>query len=67
MEKETPLREETSTLGSKSDAEERIVGSETLLTSSRKLSGISDSPVYCTQWTQQCQGAAEREHRSSGV
>ena len=48
MEKETPLREETSTLGSESDEEERIVGSETLSTSSRELSDISDSPVLHT-------------------
>ena len=48
MEKETPLREETSTLGSESDAEERILGSETLSTSSRELSDISDSPVLHT-------------------
>ena len=40
MEKGTPLREETSTLGSESDAEERIRGSETLPTSSRELSDI---------------------------
>ena len=32
MEKKTPPREETSTLGSESDEEERIVGSETLST-----------------------------------
>ena len=37
--------EETSTLGSESDEEERIVGSETLSTSWRELSDISDSPV----------------------
>ena len=48
MEKETPLREETSTLGSESDAEERILGSEALSTSSRELSDISDSPVLHT-------------------
>ena len=48
MEKETPLREETSTLGSESDEEERIVGSETLPTSSRELSDISDNPVLHT-------------------
>ena len=48
MEKETPLREETSTLGSESDEEERIVGSETLSTSSRELSDRSDSPVLHT-------------------
>ena len=48
MEKETPLREETSTLGSESDGEERILGSETLSTSSRELSDISDSPVLHT-------------------
>ena len=48
MEKETPLREETSTLGSESDEEERIVGSETLSTSSRELSDISDRPVLHT-------------------
>ena len=40
MEKGTPLRAETSTLGSESDEEERIVGSETLPTSSRELSDI---------------------------
>ena len=48
MEKETPLREETSTLGSESNEEERIVGSETLSTASRELSDISDSPVLHT-------------------
>ena len=48
MENETPLREETSTLGSESDAEERILGSATLSTSSRELSDISDSPVLHT-------------------
>ena len=48
MEKETPLREETLTLGSESDAEERILGSEALSTSSRELSDISDSPVLHT-------------------
>ena len=48
IEKETPLREETSTLGSESDAEERIVGSETLLTSSKELNDIIDSPVLHT-------------------
>ena len=48
MEKETPLREETSIFGSESDEEERIVGSETLPTSSRELSDISDSPVLHT-------------------
>ena len=48
MEKETPPREETSTLGSESDEEKRIVGSETLSTSSRELSDISDSPVLHT-------------------
>ena len=48
MEKGTPLREETSTLGSESDEEERIVGSETLSTSSRELNDISDSPVLHT-------------------
>ena len=48
MEKETPPREETSTLGSESDEEERIIGSETLSTSSRELSDISDSPVLYT-------------------
>ena len=48
MEKETPLREETSTLGSESDEEERIVDSETLSTSSIELSDISDSPVLHT-------------------
>ena len=48
MEKGTPLREETSTLGSESDEEERIVGSELLSTSSRELSDISDGPVLHT-------------------
>ena len=48
MEKGAPLREETLTLGSESDAEERILGSETLSTSSRELSDISDSPVLHT-------------------
>ena len=48
MEKETPLRKETSTLGSESDEEERIVGSKTLSTSSRELNDISDSPVLHT-------------------
>ena len=48
MEKETSLREETSVFGSESDEEERIVGSETLSTSSRELSDISDSPVLHT-------------------
>ena len=49
MEKETPLREETSTSSSKkSDEEERIVGSKTLSTSSRELNDISDSPVLHT-------------------
>ena len=48
MEKGTPLREETSSLGSESDEEERIVGSETLSTSSRELNDISDSPVLHT-------------------
>ena len=38
LEKGTPLREETSTSGSESDEEERIVGCETLSTSSRELS-----------------------------
>ena len=42
LEKETPLREET--VGSESE-EERIVGSETLSTSSRELSDKSDNPV----------------------
>ena len=48
MEKETPLREGTSTFGSESDEKERIVGSETLSTSSRELSDISDSLVLHT-------------------
>ena len=48
MEKKTPPREETSTLGSESDEEERIVGSETLSTSSRELSDINGSPVLRT-------------------
>ena len=47
MEKGTPLRTETSTLGSESDEEERIAGSETLSTS-RELSDISDSPLLHT-------------------
>ena len=47
MEKGTPLRAETSTLGSESDEEERIAGSETLSTS-RELSDISDSPLLHT-------------------
>ena len=67
MEKETPLHEETSTLGSESDEDERIVGSETLPTSSRELSDISDSPVLHTYWTHQCQGMAGRERGSSVV
>ena len=65
MEKETPLREETSTLGSESDEEERIVGSETLSTLSRELSDIRDSSVLHIQWSHQRQGTAEREHGSS--
>ena len=48
MEKETPLREETLSLGSESDVEERIVGPETLSTSSIELSDTSDSPVLHT-------------------
>ena len=48
MEKETTLREETSTLGSENDEEERIVGPETLSTSSRELSDINGSPVLHT-------------------
>ena len=48
MEKQTPPREGTSTSGSESDEEERIVGSETLSTSSRELNDISDSPVLHT-------------------
>ena len=48
MEKETPLREGTSTFASESDEKERIVGSETLSTSSRELSDISDSLVLHT-------------------
>ena len=48
MEKGTPLREETSTLGSEREEEERIVGSETLSTSSRELNDINDSPVLHT-------------------
>ena len=48
MKKGTPLREKISTLGSESDEEERTVGSETLSTSSRELSDISDSPVLHT-------------------
>ena len=51
MEKETALREETSTSGSKNDEEERIVDSETSSRSSREQSDISDSPVYCMQWS----------------
>ena len=46
MEKGTPLREET--VGSESDEEESIVGSETLSTSSRELSDKSDNPVLHT-------------------
>ena len=38
LEKETPLCQETSTLGSESDEEEGAVGCETLSTSSRELS-----------------------------
>ena len=45
MENETPLHEETLTLRSESDVEERTVGPETLLTSSSELSDISDNPV----------------------
>ena len=48
MEKETPPREGTSTLGSENDEEERIVGSETLSISSIELSNISDSSVVHT-------------------
>ena len=48
MEKGTPRREETSTLGSETEEEERIVGSEALSTSSRELSDISDSTVLHT-------------------
>ena len=48
MKKGTPLREEISTLGSESDEEERIVGSETLSISSIELSDISDSSVVHT-------------------
>ena len=48
MEKGAPLREETLTLGSESDPEERILGSATLSTSSRELSDISHSPVLHT-------------------
>ena len=48
IEKETPLRKGTSTFGSESDEGERIVGSETLSTSSRELNDISDSPVLHT-------------------
>ena len=48
MEKETPLRKETSTLGSQSETEERILGSDLLSTSSRELSDISDRPVLHT-------------------
>ena len=48
MENETPLHEETLTLSSESDAEERTVGSETLLTSFSELSDISDNPVLHT-------------------
>ena len=48
LEKETPPREGTSTLGSESDEEERIVGSETLSISSIELSDISDSSVVHT-------------------
>ena len=62
MEKETPHREETSTSGSKNVEEERIVGSETLSTSSRELSDINDSPVYCIQLSYQRQGTASLPH-----
>ena len=48
MEKETPLHEETLTLSSESDVEERTVGSETSLTSSSELSDISVNPVLHT-------------------
>ena len=41
MEKGTPLCEETLTLGSESDVEERIVGSEISSTLSSELSDIS--------------------------
>ena len=41
MKKGTTLRKEISSSGSKNDEEERIVGSETLSTSSRELSDIS--------------------------
>ena len=40
MEKETPLHEETLTLSSESDVEERTVGSETSLTSSSEFRPI---------------------------
>ena len=48
VEKETPLREKTSTSGSKSDEEERIIGLETSSTSSRELIDISVSPLLHT-------------------
>ena len=47
MEKETPLLEETLTLSSEGDVEERTVGSETSLTLSGELSDISDNPIEC--------------------
>ena len=46
MEKETTLREETSTLGSENDEEERIVGPETLSTSSRLHTVDTSMPRY---------------------
>ena len=45
MEKEKPLCEKASTLGSESDEVERIVGCKTSSTSSRELSNIRDSPI----------------------
>ena len=48
MENVTPLHEETLTLSSESDVQERTVGYETSLTSSSELSDISDNPVLHT-------------------
>ena len=62
MGKETPLLEETLTLSSEGDVEERTVGSETSLTLLGELTNISDNPI---QWSHQCQGKTKREHGSS--
>ena len=48
LENKTPLHEETLTLSSESDVEERTVGPETSLTSSSELSNVSDNPVQHT-------------------